>query len=202
MTRRLPRLDIRQTGRKVWIALGVLAAVNVVFFVAIVQPAVREQAQLSEQREPFQKFNRHKVVVERHEGFLDAVRQADLDLNGLREEILSTRNERMVQVQQELARLCEQFNIDLNMVNVCSEDLLGEELDRFSMTVPLEGGYPNLRKFLQAVEQSEQFFVVERVSLARGKAGGKLLSLNIILATYFTAPEELVRRSRALGRRR
>jgi len=70
------------------------------------------------------------------------------------------------------------------------------------MTVPLEGGYPNLRKFLQAVEHSDQFFVVERVSLARGKAGGKLLSLNIILATYFTAPEELVRRNRALGRRR
>ena len=202
MTRRLPRLEIRQAGRKVWIVLGLLAAVNLVFFIGIVQPSVREQARLSEQREPFQKFNRQQVVVEGHEGFLQAVEQADLDLAGLRQAILSSRNERMVEVQLELAQLCQRFNIDLNMVNVDSEMLLGEELDRFSMSVPLEGGYPNLRKFLQAVEQSDQFFVVERVSLARGKAGGKLLSLNIILATYFVAPEELVRRSRALGRRR
>jgi hypothetical protein len=40
------------------------------------------------------------------------------------------------------------------------------------------------------------------VSLALGKEGGRALSLNIVLATYFTAPEELIERRRSLGRRR
>ena len=62
--------------------------------------------------------------------------------------------------------------------------------------------YANLRKFLQAVEESDKFLVVERVSLAKGKEGGSSLSLSISLATYFTAPPELVARKRALARGR
>ena len=64
------------------------------------------------------------------------------------------------------------------------------------ISVPLEGGYANLRKFLQAVEGSDKFLVVERVALARGKQGGRMLDLNISLATYFMASPELVRRKR------
>jgi len=61
--------------------------------------------------------------------------------------------------------------------------------------VPLEGGYHNLRGFIQAVESSSQFLVIERVVLVRSKEGGVLLQLNITLATYFDAPE--LRRARA-----
>ena len=57
------------------------------------------------------------------------------------------------------------------------------------MIVPLEGGYQNLRSFIQAVESSEQFIVVERVQLGRSNEGGVMLQLNITLATYFDAPE-------------
>jgi Tfp pilus assembly protein PilO len=202
MTRRAARLDIRQAGRQVFIALGVLAALNVVFYLTLAQPTVQEYRRLSEEREPFQRLTERRDVVEDHEEFLAAVRQAGTDLGALQEEILSTRNERLVEVQEELAALCEQFNIDLDSVSSGSEMLLDEELDRFSMNVPLEGNYANLREFLQAVEQSDKFLVVERVSLARGKEGGSALGLSIALATYFTAPEGVLERKRTLGRRR
>jgi Tfp pilus assembly protein PilO len=202
MARRAPRLDIRQAGRHILMAVGALAALNAVFYFVLAQPSVREYRRLSEEREPFQRLNERRQVVEAHEAFLDAVQQAERDLANLREEVLSTRNQRLVEVQQELASLCEQFGIDLNSVNHDNELLLDEELDRLTMNVPLEGNYASLRKFLQAVESSDKFLVVERVSLARGKEGGALLDLSINLATYFTAPEELVARKRILGRRR
>jgi Tfp pilus assembly protein PilO len=202
MARRVAWLDIRQAGRRILIVLGTLAAVNAVFYFVLAQPTVREYRQLSEEREPFQRLNERRDVVEGHEGFLQAVQQAEQDLGELRDEILSTRNQRLVEVQLEVASLCEQFGIELDTVASESELLLDEELDRFSMTVPLEGNYANLRKFLQAVENSDKFLVVERVSLAVGKEGGRSLSLNIALATYFTAPEALVARKRAIERRR
>lgn len=202
MMRRLRRLDIRQAGRRILVALGGLALLNGAIYFVLTQPAVREYRRLTEGREPFRKLNERREVVEDHEGFLQAVQLAEQNLESLREEILSTRNRRMVAVQAELARLCDRFGIDLDSVGFSSELLLDVGLDRLAMNVPLEGNYASLRKFLQAVEDSDKFLVVERVSLARGKEGGSMLGLNITLATYFTAPRGLIERQRARDRRR
>ena len=197
----LPRFDIRRGGRPILLLLGALAALNVMFYVGLVQPAVREYQGLTEASEPTGKLSERRNQVEEHEEFRQAVGQAVSDLQGLREDILSTRNQRLVDVEEELDRLCSQFGIDLNSVGHDNELLLDEELDRFVMDVPLEGNYSSLRKFLQAVESSAEFLVVERVSLARGKEGGRTLSLSINLATYFVAPQDIVARKRALERR-
>ena len=54
--------------------------------------------------------------------------------------------------------------------------------------VPLAGGYTNLRKFIQSVESSDNFLVIERVALGTGKTAD-VVELNITLATYFIAPD-------------
>ena len=175
---------------------------NAAFFFGLVQPAIQEHRKLIEERQPFQKLNKRRDVVESHESFLAGVQRAEEDLQSLRVEILSTRDLRLVDVQAELADLCERFGIDLDTVSYNQELLASEGLDRMGMTVPLEGNYTNLRKFLQATETSDKFLIVERVSLAKGKEGGRSLSLNINLATYFTAPEKMVTRKRPVTRRR
>ena len=125
------------------------------------------------------------------ETFFAGLQQAEADLAKLRTEVLSTRAQRMVDIQRELERLCVEFRIDLDSVTY-DNDLLGEEeLERFAMVVPLEGGYANLRRFLQAVEDSANFLVVERVALGEGKEGGVMLLLNITLAAYFDMPPEM-----------
>jgi Tfp pilus assembly protein PilO len=202
MAGRLPRLDIRRGGRRIVTLLGALVVLNAAFYVGLVQPQVREYQSLTEAREPLGRLSERQQQVETHEAFRQAVGQAESDLRDLRESILSTRDLRLVDVQEELERLCAQFGIDLNSVGYDNDLLLDEELDRFVMNVPLEGNYASLRKFLQAVEDSEEFLVVERVSLARGKEGGRTLSLSINLATYFVAPEDILARKRAVERRR
>ena len=201
MARRFPRLDIRQAGQRILIGLGAVALLNAGFYLALTQPAVKEYVLLSKEDEPFKQVTDRRQIVEGHEEFLGAVQQAQQDLKSLSDEILSTRNKRLVDVQEELSRLCNRFGIPLDSVSSDSDLLLDEGLDRFSMNVPLEGNYQNLRKFLQAVEESDKFLVVERVSLAKGKEGGRGLSLNIGLVTYFTAPPELVNAKRSRGRR-
>ncbi len=202
MAGRLPRLDIRRGGRRIVTLLGALVVLNAAFYVGLVQPQVREYQSLTEAREPLGRLSERQQQVETHEAFRQAVGQAESDLRDLRESILSTRDLRLVDVQEELERLCTQFGIDLNSVGYDNDLLLDEELDRFVMNVPLEGNYASLRKFLQAVEDSEEFLVVERVSLARGKEGGRTLGLSINLATYFVAPEDVLARKRAMERRR
>jgi len=201
MARSLPTFDLRRGGRRILIGVAVLAALNAIFFLLFVQPTVGAYRGLENQQEPFQKLNERRAVVEEHEAFLEALERAEQDLQSLRGEILSTRNERLVEVHAELAALCDRFGIALDAVSYDNQLLLEEELDRHVMNVPLQGNYQSLRKFLQAVETSDKFLVVERVSLVTGKEGGVGLSLTIHLATYFTAPDELVARRRALRRR-
>jgi hypothetical protein len=201
MNGRRVKFDIRAAGRYITLVLGLLAVANGAFYFLATRPKVQEYTSLQEGTGPQQEALRaRRAEVEEREGYHEALLQAEADLTTLREDILSTRQQRLIEVQLELASLAGQFSIDLDSVAFDNELLREEELDKLVMTVPLEGGYANLRKFLQAVENSEKFLVVERVALGEGKRGGVMLQLSISLATYFDAPEDVKRANEAQRR--
>lgn len=187
---KLRSFDVREMLRVLGGVLVVVALANLAFWLLWTRPQVRESARLSVGTEPQQRALRERrVMVDKQEQFLAALERAEADLTRLRTEVLATREKRMIGVQLEVAELCERFGIDWNSVRIDNEILVDEELDRLVMTVPLEGGYANLRRFLQAVEGSDEFLVVENVALAESHEGGVMLELNVALATYFDAPE-------------
>jgi Tfp pilus assembly protein PilO len=188
MKRRRP-LDARQRIRAIGIALVVLAALNLAFWLLFTRPGIRESERLEVGTDPQRKeLLARRAEVEKQEKFLAQLQKTEAELKRLRSEVLSTRGTRMIGAQFEVAELCERFGVNWDTVSIDNELLQGEELDRMVMTVPLEGGYPNLRRFLQAVESSDQFLVVEQVGLAEAHEGGNL-QLNVAIATYFDAPE-------------
>jgi len=203
MSGRRFKFDIRQAARYITLVLTLLAVANGVFYFLGTRPRVQEYTSLREGTGPQQEALRaDRAEVEEREAYRDALIKAEADLATLREEVLSTRQKRMIEVQLELAALAEQFSIDVDSITFDNELLREEELDKLVMTVPLEGGYANLRRFLQAVETSEKFLVVERVALGQGKLGGVMLELSISLATYFDAPDDVKRANEAEQRLR
>ena len=52
-------------------------------------------------------------------------------------------------------------------------------------------GLESLRQFLQKVEGSEHFLIIDEIGLSGSKEGGAQLSLNIRVATYFSGGETL-----------
>lgn len=198
MSGRRFKFDLRQAGRYISLVLVLLAVANGVFYFLATRPRVHEYTSLQEGTGPQQEaLTARRAEVEEREAYHEALLRAEADLTTLRAEVLSTRQKRMIEVQLELIALAERFSIDVDSITYDSELLYEEELDKLVMTVPLEGGYGNLRKFLQAVEDSEKFLVVERVALGEGKTGGVLLQLSISLATYFDAPENVKRSNEA-----
>jgi Tfp pilus assembly protein PilO len=190
MTARRFKFDIRQAGPKILLVLLVLLVANAGFYLMATRPKAMAYQRLAQGSETeLNALERRKREVERREAFLGALQQAETDLKSIREDVLSTRELRLVEVQAELETLCRRFHIDLNSVTYDSELLKSEDLDKLIMVVPLQGSYANLRSFLQAVEDSDKFMLVERVALAEGKEGGVLLELSITLATYFDAPD-------------
>ena len=183
-------LDAARWIRGVGLALAAVAAANLVFWLLFTRPGMRESERLAVGTDPQRReLLARRAEVEKQEKFVRQLERAEGDLKRLRDDMLSTREKRMIGVQLEVAELCERFGIDWESVRIQNELLVGEELDRMVMTVPLEGGYANLRRFLQAVETSHAFLVVEQVALAEAHDGGVMLELNVSLATYFDAPE-------------
>ena len=119
---------------------------------------------------------------------LDTTRK---NLVRLRDEVLSTRERKMIESQLEVTKTAERFGTTYEQLRFENEDLEDEGLERFGVVVPLQGGYANLRKFVRAIESSQRFLVIERVALEQGPDGGALLQLRITLATYFIMPKRL-----------
>jgi hypothetical protein len=183
------RFDVRQATIPIVLGLALLLAGNLAFYALMVRPRVQEFQAVSQEGSPrIQALQAKRERVEKLETFVIALQKARDDLKTLRTDVLSTRSKRMVEVQSEVERLCRDFNIALELVNYDYPDLPAEQLEGVRMIVPLQGGYAALRKFLNAVEESEKFLLVERVVLAHGLDGGVMLQLNITLTTYFDAP--------------
>jgi len=190
MTARRVRFDIRRQGLPLLVGLLALIVVNTLAWGVLVRPKAAEYTERTrgESSQEREELRQERDSVVNAEAYVDGLGKAADDWSYLRTEVLSTREEQLVEIMQELTRLCAEFRIDINTVSVNNEILREEGLDRFAMIVPLEGGYANLRRFLQAVEASDKFIVVERVALdgaARGTQS-RNLHLNITVASYFS----------------
>ncbi|MEW5981693.1 MAG: GspMb/PilO family protein [Acidobacteriota bacterium] len=58
-------------------------------------------------------------------------------------------------------------------------------LTRFEITMVLEGDYAGVRQFLQDVETSTPFIVIDNITLVEGAEPNSDLVLTVVLSTYF-----------------
>jgi Tfp pilus assembly protein PilO len=186
---RVPRFDIRDSSGLIFLVLGALILANAVVSVAVVRPKIAKYRQLTDLSSPQLQVvkTREKEVVQK-EDYRKSLEKTRDDMKHLAGDVLSTRQRRMIGVQLEIAKMAKEFGVALERVKWENESVDNGALERFATVVPLAGGYSNLRKFIQAVESSENFLVIESVSLGAGKSSD-VLELNITLATYFIAPD-------------
>lgn len=189
MTARKARFDVREASGKIVLVLVAALAVDVAVSALAVRPKVARYRELTDLSSPQLQVvkTREKEVVQKEE-YRASLEKARDEMKRLAGDVLSTRQRRMIGVQLELAKLVKQFGIAQDRVQYENEAVDNGALERFAIVVPLTGGYSNLRKFIQAVESSDNFLVVERVALGSGKSMD-VVELNITLATYFIAPD-------------
>ena len=104
-------------------------------------------------------------------------------------DVLSTKQNRLISFQREVRGIANQFNINVETISYPRETYPKDKVTKFSATMPLTGSYENLREFIDTVEHSENFIVIEAIQLANSKEGGVILGLSIQLSTYFVDPD-------------
>lgn len=189
MKARPSRFDVRESSGKIALLLFAALIANVAATVFLVRPKVLRYRELTDLTNPqFQVVKTREKDVVQKEQYRASLEKARDDMKHLAGDVLSTRQRRMIGVQFEVAKLARDFNVASNRVQYENPPAENGALERFGVVVPLAGGYTNLRKFVQAVESSDNFLVIERVALGTGKSTD-LVELNITLATYFISPD-------------
>lgn len=186
---RKPRFDIRESSLTILAVLGGLLLVNIAVAILVVRPEVAKYRQMTDDSSPqVQALKTREKDVANREAYRASLEKARDDMKHLAGDVLSTRQRRMIGVQLEVTKLAKEFGVAFDRVQYENEAIEDGALERFGTVIPLSGGYTNLRKFIQAIETSENFLVIERVQLGTGKTSD-LVELNITVATYFIAPD-------------
>lgn len=188
----MSRLDVWRRRLRLWVPPLVFLALNLIF--------------LSAYRLVYQ--GRQILLENRIEQTADRLTELDreaaelrlqLDLavltrdriDRLNNDILGIESERLTQVIAEVQGLEKQAGLQPRATSYPEERLEDFGLHRKAVAFGVEGSYFQLRQFINMLELSDSFLILEEVGLANARGADQRLRINFRLATYFVDPEAL-----------
>jgi Tfp pilus assembly protein PilO len=172
-----------------WLALiAVALALNVAVYAFVVRPIAARTgsagARAAAAAEARQQAERQIADLEWEQ---QARRQAEQDLNAFYEEVLPDSLSAARRTYATLPELAANAGVTSNRrrtdVTAVGED---GRLQRMSVVMELQGTYEDLRQFIYDLEQSEEFIVIDDVTLTEQRDEGSL-GLVLTLSIYFPA---------------
>ncbi len=190
LSRMIADFDVREkTGFTIAVIL-VWLGINLTFAFAVNMPRARRAAQLdqsviSTSSALTTRMRDVKSLREHHSRVLAGTESLD----SFYSDILSTKQERLISFQREIREIAVRFNINLETISYRREAFPKDKVAKFTAAMPLNGSYENLREFIDTIEKSENFIIIDSIQLTSSKEGGVILSLLIQLSTYFVDDE-------------
>lgn len=204
MKKHLVAFDIRERSALIVIVIVAWLTLNLAFTFLVNVPRGREVAALNESRTERASVQvRTQKDVERLMDQRTRVADGRKAMDMFYNDIISTKQERLINFQKEIRDIAAKFNINLETISYPREVYPKNKVIKFGATMPLTGSYESLRDFIDTIERSPNFIAIEAIQLTNSKEGGVILSLSIQLATWFADPDlrETARPAAAGGRR-
>jgi Tfp pilus assembly protein PilE len=173
--------------RRVLVALGLLAVVNVGILALAVYP-LSLKVSVSRRRADAAAARLTQVEHElsRVHATLATTEQADKDLARFYADVLPRDvSAARQQTYAHLSQLADEHNLAVTRRTYAIDDAYKGRLQRLQIDMVLTGEYPDIRDFIYALEASPEFVVIEDVSVAEGSRLESGLTVNLHLATYF-----------------
>lgn len=184
------------------IVLGVLLAINVAFFltyrVRYQQRIEALQTTLDQANTTLSEARKRKAAAEQT---LTGYQRTTVDIQRIYDEVWSTPQRRLTAMILEIRDLENRSR----MVPRSTSFSQSEEKKEFgtsamSMNFAVRGTYAQVRQFINLLELSEHFVVIDQVTLADPSDDSQLLNLNIQIKTLFhQKPDPSQRASRQAG---
>jgi Tfp pilus assembly protein PilO len=181
--------DLRDNLWRIAAVLGVLLLLNLGFYLLFNLPRLRSLQSLEDRRNAAARDLRGTQA--RRDRMRELLSQHDEESKRLDDfygNVLGSQFDRMTSIQKEVRTLANEFHIDPESIDYSSQEIEGTGMAQFQITIPMVGGYPNLRQFINRIESSKHLLIVDSVELTGAREGGVMLSLTIKISTVFSSP--------------
>lgn len=182
-----PRLDPWLRRVKLWAPALAFVLVNLALLLGyqiVVQ--ARVAAVTSELEGGQQELAESVERRQEREGFLATARRTEQAVRDLRTETLGTEAARLTEIMLRVKQLLRQAGLSGPASIRYQDEALPEyALDRKTISFGVSGSYEQLRRFINFLELSESFLVLEEVSVSEVEGGN--LEVRLRLSTLFDA---------------
>ncbi len=174
--------------RRLLVPLLLLLGLNLLTFGVYTLPRTLQERSIATRarllREQIQGERQRAEQVRQRAAVLDANAK---DTERFYREIVGKRSERLVPLLKEIEGTAQSLGLGTRQSSFNPESLRDARLVRFVITMPLSGTYRQLVSFLDRLERSRQFLIVEQLRLHERQ--GKGADLSVMLSTYFRDEE-------------
>src|SRR5688572_2611053 len=176
--------------------LAVIAVVNILFFFILNRPARMEYARLEESITQLRaQASANKLFFDKLEKTSTQLDRFDKDKSNLLMKHLIHRDSGYSQIVSTLESLLQKTNVKSTRIGYTPDPTPHAGINTVAVTIPLEGNYSNIVKFIREVENSQTFFLITAITLSSGggttpapnavNASSGNVSLSLALETYF-----------------
>jgi len=167
--------------------LLVLLGLNALVFGAYTMPRTLQERSLAAQAATLrQAVERERAATLELRQQVAAIRANAADAQRFLTEVLEYRAEGLLPVLEEVERVAGEAGLELKSRRYSPEQVTDAPLMRFRITIPVNGTYAQLVSFIDRLERSPRFLVIDRVQLREGRDADED-QLNVVVSTYFHA---------------
>jgi Tfp pilus assembly protein PilO len=172
--------DLRETRRKVKIALATLALVDVaailIYFSPLIGSETGRQAHLQQLWQELQQKTREVVPLR---GLDQKIPVAQKQIEQFYKQRFPAQDS---DISDNLGKLANESGVKIASVKYAMKDPEEMGLQRVEIEADLDGGYLQLVRFINSLERSQTFFLVNSVQLGGEQAG--VVRLQMKMETY------------------
>jgi Tfp pilus assembly protein PilO len=172
--------DLRETRRKLKVAMIAMLGVDVVALIVLFSPLVGSGESRRQEMQQLQAELRQKTrQVEPLRGLDKKVVLASEQINSFYRDRLPTREST---ISEQLGKLAAQSGIKIGQAKYDTKESEDVGLTPFFIEATCQGGYLQLMRFINGLDRDKTFFIVNSVVL--GDAQGGTVKLQLKLETY------------------
>ena len=186
-------LEHLKKSQKAFVRLLILLVVNGALFAAVTYRLANKQERLADEQERLS-FELEQKKTELEALSLEEAR-ATANAKAVTDfwtDVVKTRVPGLTEAWEEIDRLTKESNV-IKGRTAYDRDLMDVGLEQIKATMPVEGTYFDLVRFINRLERSERFFLVEEVQLAQRETQGSTrldCSISFYLKAGTTPAEE------------
>lgn len=167
--------------RNIWILIAALAVFDIAFWAVAVRPLSSREAQQRIRVSALeQQIEQRKQAVEKLEAATGRVETATATGDGLLEQLTLDRQTTYSTLLSELVEASTQAGVEFRETSYETAEVEGNEtFGRLRVSANFRGDYENLVKFLNLLDRSEQFLIIEQLGAAPSDEGGLRFSIRI-----------------------